>query len=80
MTRKNADAVSFPVRGIPGGWKDAFDEDDRAIIRHQAELVERDEARCRELAAQPRPTGRPRGEARPPVPPTPAAIDPRSAP
>jgi hypothetical protein len=52
MTAKKTDDVPFPVRGIPGGWRDFFDEGDDEVFRFQAEVVERDQVRLREVAAK----------------------------
>ena len=51
---KKTDDLPFPVRGIAGGWKDFFDEDDRAVIRDQAAVVERDQAMLRKVAEKQR--------------------------
>ena len=39
---KNDPAPSFPVRGVPGGWRDVWDDpDDSAELRARAEATER---------------------------------------
>ena len=61
MAGKKTHDVPFPVRGVPGGWKDVFDEDDGEVIHHHAEMFERDQALLRELAAKQRGKGLPPG-------------------
>jgi hypothetical protein len=75
MAGKKTDDVPFPVHGVTGGWKEFFDEGDEAVIRYQAEVVERDQVRLREVAAKQRGQRLTPGE--PPQPPTrPDRIDP----
>jgi hypothetical protein len=39
---KNDPALSFPVRGTPGGWRDCWDDPDDSIeLRARAETAER---------------------------------------
>jgi hypothetical protein len=56
MAGKRTNDVPFPIRGTPGGWKDFFDEGDGEVIRHQAEMAERDQA-LREIVANRRGPG-----------------------
>jgi hypothetical protein len=45
-SRCNGEDVPFPIRGIPGDWKDCWDDpDDSAELRARAEAVERRHAR-----------------------------------
>jgi hypothetical protein len=45
---------TFPVRGVPGGWRDVWDDpDDAAELRERARLAdELTEQRAREIAQQ----------------------------
>jgi hypothetical protein len=46
---KNDPALSFPVRGVAGGWRDCWDDpDDHAELRDRAEVI----ARCSLVRAQ----------------------------
>jgi hypothetical protein len=43
---RNDPALSFPVRGVPGGWRDCWDDpDDHAQLRARAETAERRQTR-----------------------------------
>jgi hypothetical protein len=42
LTTNTKNETVFPIRGIPGGWRDPWDEpDDHAELRAQAERAER---------------------------------------
>ncbi len=45
MPANHANRVPFPVRGVPGGWRDPWDDDDTAMVRARAEDAERRFAR-----------------------------------
>jgi hypothetical protein len=41
---KNDPPLEFPIRGVPSGWRDRWDDaDDHAELRDQAEAAEREE-------------------------------------
>jgi hypothetical protein len=43
--------TTFPIRGVPGGWRDPWDIDDSAELRAMGEAAERDlEARVATIA------------------------------
>jgi hypothetical protein len=47
---KNDPALSFPVRGVAGGWRDCWDDpDDSAELRAHAEASERRQLRLAEV-------------------------------
>jgi hypothetical protein len=53
MPARHAPTSPFPVRGVPGGWRDLWDEpNDHAELRAKAEATERrQDARAKRLGA-----------------------------
>jgi hypothetical protein len=51
---KNDPALSFPVRGTAGGWRDCWDEpDDHTELRAHTEAIERQQvARAKRLGVE----------------------------
>jgi hypothetical protein len=46
----NDPSLELPVRGVPGGWRDRWDDpDDGAALRAQAEAAERRPLRLTEV-------------------------------
>ena len=47
---KNDPALSFPVRGVPGGWRKPWDDpDDSAQLRARAKASERRQLQCAQV-------------------------------